>query len=403
MMHLRYAQPAGSGYCSMNIVPGGRVAQDAEHDLVELIYAAAVDPQLWPSAMAALADRVGGSIAIITRLDTVDPLSSEVILSRSDPGELDRYFAHYQSKYTFDPATRPDAHARGFRDSVMIDTDCLPWEDYQASEFFNDYMRPQGVNSSLFVRLELTETANSTLSIGRSVHGERFQQREIDVARRVQPHLARAYTLVRRLSGALAHGANLAHALDSSAHALLVVAETGAVRMMNRPAEMLLRANRGLTIMGGRLTTVQAEAAKRLQKLLGEATCADGPRVGGAMSLAMPGHRFPLAVRVAPVPVGRPPIFTEPRTALVCVTDLETGVRSPEQELCALFGLTPAEARVATAIFDGMSMREAAETLQVAHNTVRVQLARVYEKTGVTRQAELVKMMMRLAEGRGGS
>ena len=78
-------------------------------------------------------------------------------------------------------------------------------------------------------------------------------------------------------------------------------------------------------------------------------------------------------------------------------------MRSPEQELCALFGLTPAEARVATAIFDGMSMREAADALQVAHNTVRVQLARVYEKTGVTRQAELVKMMMRLAEGRGGS
>jgi DNA-binding CsgD family transcriptional regulator len=386
-----------NGRCS-----GKPVAEDAEHDLVELIYAAAVDPQLWPSAMAALADRVGGSISIITRLDTADPGSSEVILSQSDPRELDRYLTHYQTKNVFAPATRPDAFARGFREKVMTDRDCLPWEDYQASEFCNDFMRPQGVNSSLFIRLELTETVNSTLSIGRSVHAERFQQREIDVARRVQPHLARAYTLVRRLSGALAHGGNLAHALDSSAHALLVVDALGAVRMMNRPAEQLLRANRGLAVLGGRLVGQHPEPAKRLQKLLTEATAADGPRLGGAMSLAMPGHRFPLAVRIAPVPMQRLPVFGEPRTALVCVTDLETGVRSPEQELCALFGLTPAEARVATAIFDGMSMREAAETLQVAHNTVRVQLARVYEKTGVTRQAELVKMMMRLAEGRGG-
>jgi catechol 2,3-dioxygenase-like lactoylglutathione lyase family enzyme len=76
-------------------------------------------------------------------------------------------------------------------------------------------------------------------------------------------------------------------------------------------------------------------------------------------------------------------------------------VASPEAQLRALFGLTQGEARVATAIFEGMSMREASDALRIAHNTVRVQLARVYEKTGVTRQAELVKMMMRLTNGPG--
>jgi DNA-binding CsgD family transcriptional regulator len=66
-----------------------------------------------------------------------------------------------------------------------------------------------------------------------------------------------------------------------------------------------------------------------------------------------------------------------------------------------LFGLTQAEARVATTIFEGLSMREASDALGVALNTVRFQLARVYEKTGVTRQAELVKMMMRLSSSAG--
>ena len=374
---------------------------ETEEDLVELIYAAAVDPGLWPAAMSALADQVGGSIPIITRLDTAEA-SSEIIRARSDPHYLNQYLAHFQDKNAFAPATRPNAFSRGFTAKVMTESDCLPWEDYQDTEFFNDWMRPQGVNASLFIRLELTETRNSTMSIGRSVRAGRFEQRDIDFATRMQPHLSRAYTLVRRLAGAVAHGSNLAHALDSAAHALLVVDAEGAVRMMNRPAEQLLKAGRGLAVIGGRLVAQHPEPAKRLQILLGQATAGDEPRVGGDMSLAMPGHRFPLAVRVSPVTVERLPIFGEPRTALVCVTDLETGVRSPEQELCALFGLTPAEARVATAIFDGMSMREAAETLQVAHNTVRVQLAKVYEKTGVTRQAELVKMMMRLSAGREG-
>ena len=125
--------------------------------------------------------------------------------------------------------------------------------------------------------------------------------------------------------------------------------------------------------------------------------------MGGAMSLPLPGHRFPLALRVNPVATAAIPAFGIPRTALVCVTDLETAVNSPERELRAMFGLTYAESRVATAIFDGLSMREASEQLGVALNTVRFQLARVYEKTGVTRQAELVKMMMRLSTGAGES
>jgi DNA-binding CsgD family transcriptional regulator len=375
------------------------MSDDGEDALVELIYAAAVDPALWPTAMAALADRVGGSLSIITRLDATGA-GSEIVLSRSDPAWLDRYLAHFQTKNAFAPATRPEAFRRGFREKVMIQDDCLTWDDYLAGEFFNDFMRPQGVAASLFIRLELTETRNSTLSIGRPVNAGRFEPGQIELAQRLQPHLSRAYTLVRRLSGVLSAGSNLAHALDSSAHALLVVDDTAAIRMMNAPAERLLADGRGLTVLGGRLTTVNAGAARRLQALLSEATMADGA-CAGDMSIAMPGHRFPLAVRVAPVPVRHTPLSGEPRTALICVTDLEAGVASPEQQLRALFGLTHAEGRVATAIFDGMSMREASAALQIAHNTVRVQLARVYEKTGVTRQAELVKLMMRLSGGLG--
>jgi DNA-binding CsgD family transcriptional regulator len=85
--------------------------------------------------------------------------------------------------------------------------------------------------------------------------------------------------------------------------------------------------------------------------------------------------------------------------ALACVTDLAPGVRAPQNELRSRFGLTFAEARVAAAVFRGLTLREAAEEFAVSLNTVRFQLARVFEKTGVTRQAELVKMMMRLSGG----
>ena len=84
-------------------------------------------------------------------------------------------------------------------------------------------------------------------------------------------------------------------------------------------------------------------------------------------------------------------------SVLVCVTDLEAGVSLPQQKLRDLFGLTPAETRLALAIFEGLAPREAAERFAVSPHTVHAQLARIFEKTGVSRQADLVRLMMQAA------
>ena len=59
-----------------------------------------------------------------------------------------------------------------------------------------------------------------------------------------------------------------------------------------------------------------------------------------------------------------------------------------------MHGITRAEARLASMLADGMSMEEAAEALLVSIQTVRSQLKSVFAKTGVTRQAELVALLL---------
>jgi DNA-binding CsgD family transcriptional regulator len=66
-----------------------------------------------------------------------------------------------------------------------------------------------------------------------------------------------------------------------------------------------------------------------------------------------------------------------------------------QERISGLFGLTPAEARVAVAIMGGASTREAAAALGVSFHTVRHQLQSMLEKTGASRQSELVAMLMR--------
>ena len=58
------------------------------------------------------------------------------------------------------------------------------------------------------------------------------------------------------------------------------------------------------------------------------------------------------------------------------------------------FGLSPAEAKVATAIAEGASVKAIARRHQTSEFTVRAQLKSVYDKIGVHRQAELTQLLV---------
>ncbi|VAW59761.1 hypothetical protein MNBD_GAMMA11-1168, partial [hydrothermal vent metagenome] len=62
--------------------------------------------------------------------------------------------------------------------------------------------------------------------------------------------------------------------------------------------------------------------------------------------------------------------------------------------LQALFHLTPAEARLAALLASGVSLNQAAEQRFIARNTAKVQLKSIFSKTGVSRQAELIKLIL---------
>jgi DNA-binding CsgD family transcriptional regulator len=113
------------------------------------------------------------------------------------------------------------------------------------------------------------------------------------------------------------------------------------------------------------------------------------------MALATPHRRLPLSITVAPIRTERFTPFDMGPSILVCVSDLEAGVSLPEQKLRDLFNLTRAEARMALSMFEGLTQRQAAERFGSSLHTVHVQLARVFEKTGVKRQTELMRLMAR--------
>jgi DNA-binding CsgD family transcriptional regulator len=105
-----------------------------------------------------------------------------------------------------------------------------------------------------------------------------------------------------------------------------------------------------------------------------------------------------LRLVVAPVPGDQrlPALDDLAPAALLFLHDPAQRPSPPVALLRRLYGLTPQQARLAALLADGLSPAEAAERLGIAGATATAHLKQVYRKTGVHRQAELVRLLLSL-------
>jgi DNA-binding CsgD family transcriptional regulator len=151
-------------------------------------------------------------------------------------------------------------------------------------------------------------------------------------------------------------------------------------------------------VTDGKLSAVAPAHASCLRGLIDAAATRDGAgRVGGSMSIGSASRRRPLHVSVAPNRAEALSMFGADPGVIVHITDLEAPLTVPLERLSVLFGLTRAEARLVRTLYEGATLREAAEQFGVSAHTVHAQLSRIFEKTGVRRQSELAKLMARVA------
>ena len=370
-----------------------------EGEMLDLVYGAAFDPNQWVQIMARLADQIGGEGGAMSQLNMQDG-GGAIVLSRLDQAVLPKYFDHFALRNPLSNVEDAHAYMRDWTPKIITDEDWMPKEALVRSEYYNDFLAPQDIHSTAMIRLGSEGMNISVISLTRSKRKPQFSAEDLAFARWLHPHMVRSYSLSRKFVEAQRFSSDLIGALDRSDHGVFVLEADGHVRFANRVADGLVREGGPLRLMGGQLTAAQPDAARGLAALVRCATSpVAGQRRGGSMAIPSPLGRRPLSLTVAPLPPERVSVFELRASAIVWVTDLEAGTTPPEQKLRNLFGLTQAETRVALALFEGATPREAAEQMEVSFHTVRAQLARIFDKTGVNRQAELIRLMMRTAGG----
>lgn len=360
-------------------------------EFLDDLYAATVDQSRWVPAMERLADLLGGSSSWLSRLNVADG-SDTGITARIAPEMPAKYFAHFASRNPFSNASDAIGYMRRWTPRIRFHEDFLPREKVVRTEYYNDFLRPQKIESSMMIGLAASGLETCVLNINHASGA--FGASRVALAHRLHPHLRRAFAVSRMLGDRGDGGAGFAlTALDGLDHAIFMVDATGRVRHANTAGAALAGAGTGVRIDDGCLTAADAASARGLGAAIGLATSRDAGRRGGASVQFAREGKAALVAAVTPLRGGDDGVFATAPLAMVAVKDPVAARDLTADRIRALYGLTPAETRVALALLDGCSPREASARLGVSFQTVRNQLQALYEKTATSRQSALVLLL----------
>lgn len=363
--------------------------------LLDRIYGAAVDPAEWPAVLSRLEDLTDSHSAVMVRQNE-ESGRGEGIRARPNPDATRLYYGYYATKNVFLRADDARRAVRSYRPGVLTDEQKLPRDALVRSEYYNDFMRLFDVHAVLMFRLAVEGLDTVVVNLHRSRRRGGYGGPDVQFANAVFPHLSRAYDVGRKVAAARMLTDGLSAAQDRSPHGLFVVDEGSRLLHANAAGQALLAQRRALRLLAGRLTAATAERARQLECLVRKAASIDAAvRSSGAMALPSPDHGAALQVTVIPAGGEARSILAASRSAIVCVTDPDAGLSLCEQTLRDLFGLTPAEIRIAVAVVGGATLREMADRFGVSLNTIQIHLGRVFDKTGAHRQTDLVRLLMR--------
>ncbi|HEX5454766.1 MAG TPA: GAF domain-containing protein, partial [Stellaceae bacterium] len=220
-----------------------------------------------------------------------------------------------------------------------------------------------------------------------------FSEKQIQLAQ----DLADRFAALAALSSALENRqiVGMVDALDLMRQPTVVLNNMGFVLFTNAAAEALF--DHDIRIISHRLVLRDKGANAAFLMLLDRLRARDDAAVLAVKPIVVRREgRSSLLIRVLPLAsAGHQPLFGD--LVILAITELAPKP-SPDPAIVAqAFGLTRAEARLASLLATGMSPDAAAKQLGVAPGTVRSQLKAVFAKTETHRQSELAALLARFS------
>lgn len=367
-------------------------------ELVGDIYEAAVDATLWRPFVGKIdAIYPDARITLFGHDEAAGPVTDLDIRTNFPDAAYRDYAAHHVSSSPYVHFVQRNQIGLPTRSETIIGDHAL-----FRTEHYNDYLRPHGLGHyGVGMVLEREPDGWTALTLADRCDDEVRRDHQMALLGLLAPHLRRALGLRRTLAEARSQ-AQVPHALfDGWVHAAFVLDRTGRVVTMNRRAEALVARDSGVALSRlGRPYSFDARSSRALDAAI--ATCrtlsgAGVPGEEGPGGLLLPRRDGGSPFHAALWPVASLAdlgLTAASGQILLVVSDPDSTPPDAIRWIARRFGLSPAEARLAGAVIDGMPLADAAEQLGIRLSTARTRLKTIQAKTGCRRQLDLVRLAM---------
>lgn len=354
-------------------------------NLIEQAFSrAATDVVAWKDALDTVVTETGSHGTLLFNLTGVQFPTALVTDSMQESTHI----------YMRDGWNGRDARFRGIpllqRQAVVDDFDIFSADTINQLPYFQEFLRPLNLSGFAGIRIAHGDSL-WCLSLQRSPTQGHFSVEEKQQLAALSNSMSSAAAVSSALGFATAKAA--LDAFELSGSAALIVDKQGEVIRVNPRAERLLHGD--VRIVARRLAAMDTNATAMLDSGLSRLVRnPDSPALLPPIALPREGQLPLMAYPLRLSDLNANPFATG--RAFIVLVDPEERRRPPEAVLRDVFGLTAAEAKTAARLASGDALETIADDLNVTKETARFHLKRIFAKTGVRRQAELVALFARL-------
>jgi len=354
------------------------------NELIDRIYEASFVPELWPNLlddMAHLTEGKGGLLLTVR----------DKMLSWTSSDNLEEAFSSYIEQGWFRRCGRRVCMFKNAHSEFMIENDYWTPKEFETNEVYEEFFRPRGLGFSAGTGIQVPTGDGIVFFVERTYDRGPMENSYVEQLNALRPHLARSAFVASRMGLKSATGAN--EALSKLGLAtILLNSEGAAVESQNISddiSEHIIWGAHNRLMLKDKTADTLFKTAMDTLHTHSDLLVRSFPLRDKDDQAAMVAHIMPISRSVHDIFAGS--------YALLVLT-LVSSKNVPSVDLVrSLFDFTASEARVARGLASGKSVEDIASDGGVALTTVRTQLRQVMEKTGCTRQAEVVALMANIA------
>jgi DNA-binding CsgD family transcriptional regulator len=351
---------------------------------VERIYEAACDPKCWQDAIDHLCRAYPGGQGTLLRHDVSDGKGLFAWTSGWDSTWVEAYNSHYNLKNPWLPNLRKRPAGKAVPAEFMLER-----SELLKTEFFSDFLNPQGLLSGIGVTIAQDKSRFVAVSVLYPEITDRESERHVRHLQRLTPHLVRAFEVNQRLEMAAIRARSAEQSLSKLRIGVVLASGDSKVLFANEAAEAILKKADGLrTDRGGQLGTTMPDTTARLRQVIQSTALTPGAKApGGSIAVQRPSGGGAYSVLVAPVSRS---VSDLPQASAIILISQNDFATSPEI-LSEALGITRAEAKVLGQLLTGCTIPDCGARMDISPHTARTHLRNIFDKLGVSSKAQLMK------------